>query len=377
MGLQVERVRTSSQFQQFLNLPYEINKDNSLWVPPLRKDEAALLTPGRHPFWDTARRELYLAMRDDKPVGRVAAIIDDKYNEYAKLACGAFGFFECYNDAEAANALLDSARKWFVCQKMTFMRGPLNPSTNYSCGLLVHGFDIPPTLMMPWNPQYYPFLLEGYGLHKEQDLFAYTIARRNLALPDWIVDEMNRVKAEGLFSFRASSKKTLKADTMEMLEIYRRSWSDNWGFSPLSPPEAEKLARDLTAILDPDFFVLFFHNGEPAAGMVALPDLNPLLKSLNGKMGIMAAWHYFRLRKILGRTYRIILFGILPQYRLFGLPMLLLDHMLHIASQRPDLEFIEGSWVLEDNAAIDGLIEDFGGQITKRYRIYRQEIAPC
>lgn len=377
MPIRIEEAESPGQLAEFVNLPFSIHKGHPLWVPALKKQERDLLTPGRHPFWESARRKLFLARRDRQVIGRVAAIVDEKYNDYASQKCGAFGFFECVNDREAAHFLLDRARNWLRGQGMAYMRGPLNPSANYSCGLLVSGFQYPPTLMMPWNPPWYAELLESWHLRKEQDLFAYLIRKEQLELPAWLKEEASRIKASGLFTCRPSSKKTMNADIKAMLEIYRLSWADNWGFSPLSDGEAKEHIRELSAILDPRFFVLFFHGGRPVAGMVALPDMNPLLKRLNGSLGLSAPWHYLRSRKELKKGYRIMLFGILPEYRLQGLPLLLLDYMLEQARANPEFEWVEGSWVLEDNYAIDDLIEDFGGTLYKRYRIYRREIAPC
>lgn len=380
--MEVEKIDTRARLTEFLNLPYSIYKDYaatnlSLWIPPLVKDEKRLLSPGEHPFWNTAERELFIVRQNGVPLGRIAAIIDHKANHYAKEKAGAFGFFECANNPEAANALLEASATWLADKGMTFMRGPLNPSTNYTCGMLVNGFDKPPALMMPWNPPYYPELLENWHMRKEQDLLAYLIEKDKLSLPLWLEEELKNIKKEGSFEVRQASKKTLKEDVRAMLQIYRESWADNWGFSPLSPEEAEVLVKELTSILDPEFFIMFYCKGKPAAGMVALPDLNPLLKKINGRLGISALWHYWRLRKRLREGYRIMLFGILPRYRLQGLPMLLLDAMLNLAQKKPDFKWVEGSWVLEDNAAIDQLIEDFGGMLYKRYRIYRREIAPC
>ena len=186
---------------------------------------------------------------------------------------------------------------------------------------------------------------------------------------------MDRLKAEARFTCRTSSKATLAADIRTMLEIYRESWAKNWGFSPLSDGEAEHHVKELKGILDPDFFVLFYHNDEPAAGMVALPDMNPLLKRLNGKLGLSALWHWWQAREEIRGGYRIMLFGIKEEFRLLGLPLLLLDYMLEKARSKPDFQWVEGSWVLEDNVAVDDLIEDFSGRITKRYRIYRREIS--
>ncbi|MBD5539424.1 MAG: hypothetical protein HDQ94_05455 [Desulfovibrio sp.] len=374
MAPRILKVSSGEDFTAFIDLPWRVLARFPLRVPPLKSEDRALLTPGKHPFWETARRELFLAYRDGRPVGRIAAIVDEKYNAYAGETCGAFGFFDCEDDPEAAHGLLAAARDWLAGEGMTYLRGPLNPSANYTCGLLVDGFDRPPAIMMPWNPPWYARLLESWHLRKEADLFAYLIERKSLELPSWLTDEVGRLKAEGRFTWRTSNKATMAQDIRAMLDIYRESWADNWGFSPLSPGEAERHVKELKTILDPDFFLLFFHKGEPAAGMVALPDMNPLLKRLNGKIGISAPWHWWRARAEIRGGYRIMLFGIRPEYRLLGLPLLLLDAMLETARRRPDFQWVEGSWVLEDNVAIDDLIEDFSGRLVKRYRIYRREI---
>ena len=374
MSLTVIPARSKQEFDQFMDLPWSLYERGSLWTPGLKSQDRELLTPGEHPFWESARRELFLVLRDGRAIGRIAAIVDEKYNAYANEKCGAFGFFECANDPEAAHALLDAAYGWLAAQGMRFMRGPLNPSANYTCGLLVHGFDLAPTIMMPWNPPYYAELLETWHLRKEQDLFAYQIERSRLTPPEWLSEEVTRLKAEARFTCRTSSKATLAEDIRAMLELYKVSWAKNWGFSPLSDGEAEQHVKELKSVLDPEFFVLFFHNGEPAAGMVALPDMAPLLRRLNGKLGISALWHWWQSRAEIRGGYRIILFGIREEFRLMGLPLLLLDFMLEKARQHPHFQWVEGSWVLEDNTPVNDLLEDFSGQLTKRYRIYRREI---
>lgn len=374
MSLTVIPARSKQEFDQFMDLPWSLYERGSLWTPGLKSQDRELLTPGEHPFWESARRELFLVMRDGRAIGRIAAIVDEKYNAYANEKCGAFGFFECANDPEAAHALLDAAYGWLAAQGMRFMRGPLNPSANYTCGLLVHGFDLAPTIMMPWNPPYYAELLETWHLRKEQDLFAYQIERSRLTPPEWLSEEVTRLKAEARFTCRTSSKATLAEDIRAMLELYKVSWAKNWGFSPLSDGEAEQHVKELKSVLDPEFFVLFFHNNEPAAGMVALPDMAPLLRRLNGKLGISALWHWWQSRAEIRGGYRIILFGIREEFRLMGLPLLLLDFMLEKARQHPHFQWVEGSWVLEDNAPVNDLLEDFSGELTKRYRLYRREI---
>lgn len=376
MSLTIIPVVTEAELSTFVDLPWAIHAQHPLWTPSIKKQDKELLSPHAHAFWQTARRELFLALRDGRPVGRVAAIIDEKYNDFAGQTCGAFGFFECEHDPEAAAALMQAAEKYLAAEGATFMRGPLNPSTNYTCGILVDGFELAPALLMPWNPPYYPEMLEQIYFRKEQDLFAYLMERERLSLPEHLTREVARLKNEDRFTCRVSSRATLSSDIRIMLELYRDSWAENWGFSSLSEKEAEQRVHELKDILDPNFFVLFFHNGQPAAGMVALPDLTPLLRRLNGKLGLMAPWHLWRSRSEMRGAYRLILFGIRKEFRLFGLPLLLLDYMLDQARKNIDFTQIEGSWVLEDNVAINDLIEDFSGRITKRYRIYRREILP-
>ena len=195
-ALRIVAVRDEASLDNFVALPWAIHARHPLWVPPLRSQDKALLTPGKHPFWNAARRELFLAMRGNEIAGRIAAIVDDNHNAYARERCGVFGFFECRNDRPAAHALFGAARDWLAGQGMAFMRGPINPSTNYTCGMLVDGFDCPPAIMMPWNPPYYAELAESWHLRKEQDLFAYLIERERLNLPQWLRDEVARIKAE-------------------------------------------------------------------------------------------------------------------------------------------------------------------------------------
>ena len=372
MAVHIVPVLSGLDLEAFIDLPYRLHA-HSPWVPPLRSQERQLLSPALHPFWQNASCRLFLAKRQGQVVGRIAAIIDHSYNSYAHEACGAFGFFESQNDREAAHALLQTASDWLAAQGMDFIRGPLNPSTNYSCGLLVDGFDEAPALMMPWNPPYYAELLASWHAYKEQDLLAYRIFRHSQSLQE-ISGEQSLTDA---FSCRHASKATLKEDIESLLALYRRSWAKNFLFTPLSKHEERLLVEELLPIVDCDYFVLFFHEKTVCAAMVALPDLTPLLRKLDGSISLAAPFQYMALRPLFRRGYRIMLFGIEEEYRLFGLPSLLMRYMLRQAEQNPDLEWVEGSWVLEDNTAICDLIEDFSGVITKRYRIYRKEIVTC
>jgi len=373
-NIRITEVKNTRQMRMFLDLPYDVHREHPLWVPPLRSQERDMLTPGKHPFWDNAEGILFLALRGDAPVGRIAAFRDHKANAYAGQTIGAWGFFECRNDMPAAHALFNAVRDWHAARDAQFLRGPLNPSTNYTCAMLVEGFDKAPSIMMPWNPPYYPVLAESWHMHKERDLLAYLFTRATMHTSDMIHKELVLVRERGEFDIRISSKATLKADIALLLDIYGASWADNWAFCPISEAEVARHIAELQHVLDPKLFALFYHKGEPAGGMLALPNLNPLLKALNGSFGIGTPSHLLRTRKEVAKGYRLLLFGVKPQYRLMGLPLLLLDVMFDCARTYPDLQWVEGSWSLEDNDQINELIEDFGGVLDKRYRIYRREM---
>ncbi len=372
--LQIIAVSTKAHMDAFFALPRQIYAPDCLWVPPLEKEERALLTPEAHPYWEHAKGQLFLALREQKTVGRIAAILDENYNNYAKERCGAWGFFECQNDQEAAHALFFAVAKWHQQQGMEFLRGPLNPSTNYTCGMLVDGFELAPRIMMPWNYNYYPKLAESWFMRKEQDLFAYEFNREKLNISPWIHEQIAVIKQRNEFTCRVSSKATLAEDIHTMLDIYQDAWANNWAFTPMPLAEAKQHVHALKSVLDPNFFALFYHGDKPAGGMLALPDMNPLLKRLNGRIGLSVPWHYLCSRKALRSHYRLLLLGIREEYRLMGLPLLVLDFMLKNLEANVQLSSVEGSWSLEDNAAINDLIEDFGGILTKRYRIYRREL---
>ena len=376
-SITIQAASTPEDIRAFVDVAWDIHRNHPLWVGPVKSQERALLTPGAHPFWENAEGQCFIARRGNQPVGRIAAVVDRNYNAFANEQCGAWGFFECQNDADAAHALFAAASAWHAERGMTYMRGPLNPSTNYTCGMLVEGFDKPPALMMPWNPQYYPTLVESWHMRKEQDLLAYEFYRDLMdQFPAELVEQVAAIKARGEFTWRTPSKATLEADIRTMLDIYQESWSQNWGFTPMPLAEAQRHVQELKRVLDPDFFLLFYADGKPAGGMIALPNMNPLLKRCKGELGLSAAWHWWRSRAEVRQGYRLLLFGIREAYRLLGLPLLLLDALLERAHQRPELQWVEGSWSLEDNVTINDLIEDFGGVLTKRYRIYRRDM-PC
>jgi len=364
-------VRSARELKQFVGLPWELYKGDPNWVPPLKKQVSTMLTPGEHPFWEFSDRELFLLKEGARTVGRIAAIIDGNFNDYHKEKAGVWGFFECIDDQDAANMLFDAAEEWVRAKGMEYMHGPFNPSTNYEVAMLIEGGEAPPVLMMTYNPDYYPALVEGSGQTKEKDLFAFRF-KRGHELPEWVTRISSKIMDKGEVSIRHLDMKRLDQEVVLMNQLYRSAWADNWGFVPATDAEIAIQAKELKSIIEPELAFFLYYGDEPVGVGVILPDANPLLKEFNGKVGITAPYKLLRHKsKIVG--LRCILFGVKPKYHQLGVPLVALDYIMKKSEDFPQYKHIEMSWTLEDNRGINDLLEDFGGDLYKRYRIYRRD----
>jgi len=368
--LTVRMVETATDLDTFINLAWVIQGKDLNWVPPLKAEQAKLLSPG-HPFWTQAEGRLFLAERDGRAVGRVAAIMDKAHIAYHQELSGAWGFFECADDPEAAQALFNAARTWCMERGLTCCRGPLNPSTNYEIGMLVEGYGSPPCVMMTYNPPRYAALVEGCGLIKEKDVLAFRF-RRGHELPQWAVDISRRVMDKGEVCVRHVDKKRLLSEVELMSELYRSAWARNWGFVPMSRAEIQAMAEALMPILDEELAFFLYVGDDPAAVCLVLPDVNPMLRRLDGKLGITGVFKYL-LHKSEIRGLRCLLFGVKPQYQQMGVPLAALDYILKLAAKKRQYDVMEMGWTLEDNEAVNGLLLELGGEAYKRYRIYRMD----
>nr|WP_287410413.1 hypothetical protein [Pseudodesulfovibrio sp.] len=367
---EVVPVRSARDMKDFVELPWELYKGDSNWVPPLKKSLTHLLTPGKHPYWKFAERELFLLKEGLKVVGRIAAIVDNNYNKYHNERAGVWGFFECIDDATASQKLFDAAEKWLREKEMFYMHGPFNPSTNYEIGMLFEGMDSAPVLMMTYNPEYYPALVESSGQTKEKDLFAFRFNRGH-ALPSWITKVSKRLTEKGEVTIRHLDIKHLDEEVRLMNTLYRAAWADNWAFVPATDAEIAIQAKELKDIIEPKLAFFLYHGEEPVGVGVILPDANPLLKEFNGQLGVTALYKLLRHKsKIVGT--RCILFGVKPAYHQMGVPLVALDYIMQASEEFEQYKHIEMSWTLEDNSGINDLLEDLGGNLYKKYRIYRK-----
>ena len=374
--VQVVPVRTPEQREAFLRLPWKIYRDDPYWVPPLLSEERKHLSPRHNPFFQHAEVELFLALRDGEPVGRIEAHIDHNYNEFHDERTGQFGFFESVPDREVAHALFDTVVEWHRQRGMETLLGPLSFSTNDIAGLLVEGFQMPPVFLMAYNPPYYPELLESYGFQKAKDLLAYRIDlddafwSRTHRILQRLEPLMKRAAEQG-FTIRNINLRDFRNEVRRIMAIYNDAWSANWGFVPLTDAEIYQIATDLKRVVIPDLAKIVEHHGTPVAFAVVLPDFNQAIKPLNGRLfpfGILKfLWHR---RKIDG--LRVFTLGIRRGYRKRGVDSMLYYHLVKSGEKYRDrYRWVEVSWLLEDNYLILRATEFMGGYLYKRYRVYR------
>lgn len=371
-GIDVIAVEGKTALKEFIDLPWRIYAAYPNWVPPLKKEVGRMLDPRRHPFWEFSERILFLARRGSETVGRIVGIVDRRYNQCHNEKMGIWGFFECADDPEAAAALFSSVETWVRQKGMTFLRGPLSPSMNYESGLLIEGFDHAPVVGMTYNPPYYLRLIESCGLTKEKDLLAFLIDGE-YRLPDWMERLAERTAQKKGVQIRHVDPKRMDAEFALIREIYNDSWSGNWGFVPLTDNEMRDIQKSVKPFADPGLVFFMYYDDEPAAVCVIFPDINPLLKHLNGRIspfGLLKAFIYRREIKGL----RLLMFGIKEKYRQLGLPMLAFRHIYEVAREQKKYHNLEMGWTLEDNESVNALTMETGARIYKKYRIFRKSL---
>lgn len=374
MAVTVERVDSARSRRDFIKLPFQVNRDDPLWVPQLYMDARHVMDRRRHPFHEHADVEFFLA-RDSagKPLGRVCATVNRAFLEYQGEKTGHFGFFECLRNQEAASALLDTASRWVADRGMERIQGPFNFSTNETCGCLVEGFDTPPMVMMPHNPPWYQELLLGAGFGKEMDLLAYW-AERDRHRFDRLSRIAEMVRRRENVTLRPLNMKRFREDLRVVMDIYRECWAENWGFVPTTQREFDSLAQEMKLMLVASMAPVVEFDGVPVAFGVAMPDANMGIARGRGRLlPTLLALKVPPFRVRIDRV-RVLLMGVRKEYRGRGLEALIVDSIVR-ESGKLGMGRGELSWVLENNTPMRAILEkDIGADLYKRYRIFQKEI---
>jgi len=326
-----------------------------------------LLDREKHPFYANAEAEFFLARRGGKVVGRVAAIINRNHDRFHDEKAGFFGFFESVDDVDVARALLERARQWVYDRGAKFLRGPVSPSTNYECGMLVDGFDSSPMVMMTYNPRYYPGLMDQAGLTKAKDVYAYLSNANTIEMK-----KIDRVAEKALKTtgvrVRPIDMKNFQNDVERVWEVYGAAWQRNWGFIPMTREEFFLMGKEMKMILKPDL-VLIGEVGSRVVGFaLALPDVNQALKPANGSLfptGLLKILYHQRLI----RNVRVLALGVVEEYRASGLAAGFYATLVQNA-RKLGFGDCEMSWILEDNVLMNRSLEVMGAKRYKTYRIY-------
>lgn len=360
---------SSSDRNTFLHLPWKINAAYPNWIPPLRQNQKELVNYIHHPFYEKNEIQTFLAWQSGQPVGRIAAITNYAHNEQHHDTVGFFGFFECIDDTPAAHGLFDAARDWLRERGRTVIRGPVNPSLNYECGLLIDGFDTPPTFMMTHNPPYYQRLLESYGFAKCEDLVAFYAHVDMLANVDpklkLVIEECKR---RFNIKLRRLDKTRFNEEVRLFLEIYNRSLYGTWGFSPMSDKEVDHSAESLKYLIVPEMTSIVEVDGVPVGSAFAMLDYNPRVKLIDGRLFPFGFIRLLTNKKAIHRI-RVISTNVLPEYQKWGLGLVVISYLLPAVLQwgAKDAEL---SWVLESNHLSYKSIKRGGAKIIKNYRIF-------
>jgi GNAT superfamily N-acetyltransferase len=380
-NVRIVPVTNQKQRQAFAKFAWRVYRNDPRWVPPIFMDRLALLDPEKHPFWEHAEMQLFLAMRGEEVVGTISAHINHRHNEVYEDKVGFFGFFEVIEDYVVAEALFTAASSWLREQGMEAMRGPENPSQNEEVGLLIDGFDLPPVVMMPYNPRYYQDFVERAGFAKAQDLYAWDLLTNIFdydvqKLPRKFVRVADQARQREGLVVRRIDMKHFDQEVARAKVIYNQAWEQNWGFVPMTDHEIEHLGAELKMIMDPDLVYLAELDGQPVGISLGIPDVYQALLKARPQPNMwslpLTLAKFLWLRRNVN-AMRLLIMGVVPEYRTLGIDALLMVETARAAFSK-GYERCEMSWILESNDMMNRIIERLGGQIYKTYRVYEKAL---
>ena len=373
-AIRVVKVESRNTLNDFIRLPWSLYVNDPMWVPPLLLERRMHLS-SKNPYFEHAKFCSWVAYRDGKPVGRISAQIDQLHIDRYQDATGFFGMLEAENNNRLFRTLLSTAETWLRNQGMQRIYGPFNLSINQELGLLVDGFDTPPSMMMGHACPYYGDKIEENGYHKEKDLLAYIInsnVEMTAAAKSIMARSKDRIHIRNLNISKFSDELQIIRD------IFNDAWSQNWSYVPFTNKEFDHLGKDLKLLADEEFVKIAEVDGNPAAFVVVLPNLNEVIRDLNGRL-LPFGWLklLWRLKVTYPKSARIPLMGVRCRFHGSLMGAALAFGVISSTQQHGinrGIKEVELSWILEDNMGMRSIIESFGGQAYKTYRIYSKQL---
>lgn len=370
----IVKVEGRRALKDFICLPWSLYVEDPMWVPPLLLERRQHLSP-KNPYFEHAEFCSWITYRNSVPVGRISAQIDRLHIDRYQDATGFFGMLEAEDNPLIFSSLLDTAESWLRGQGMRRICGPYNLSINQELGLLVDGFDSPPSLMMGHARPYYATRIEENGYRKEKDLLAYII---NSDFKMSAAAKRIATTTKGRINIRRLQKSNFANELETIRDIFNDAWSQNWNFVPFTNAEFEHLGKDLKMLADEELVKIAEVDGKPAAFIVVLPNINEIIRDLNGRL-LPFGWlkMLWRLKVKYPQTARIPLMGVRRRFHdsLMGAA---LAFGVIAGTQQPaiqrGLKEVELSWILEDNMGMRNIIESISGRVYKTYRVYSKQL---
>jgi len=375
MAVDIRPVRTRLGRHRFVDFPFRLFKHDPTWVPPLRMSVLDRISP-KYPANDHQDTALWMAYRNGKPVGRIGACVDHKFNEFQGQSWAWVGFFEAFDDPEAANALFDTACRWANAKGVEECVGPASFTTNDECGLLVDGFEHPPMILTPQNPPYYEHLWVDAGWEQAMDLWGWRHHKETDDLSDRQKRIVARLKARADVQIRSMRMDDFEAEVDRFFEVYNSAWARNWGFAPMSEAEIRHQAKNLKQILDPELTLIAEKDGKAVGVALILPDANEAM--IKVRSGRMLPLGFLTLLRGLKQTTgaRVWALGVRSDLQSRALGPLIYSEGAERLRNHPRIQRVEASWILASNTPMNSAIKAMGGERYKTWRMYRRKPLP-
>jgi hypothetical protein len=369
--MKIQPINSKSLLNTFIDFPHKLHKNTHNWIAPLKLDQKNIFNPKKNSALSHCDYELFLLYNEKKIIGRIAAYVNHVANDYWGEKIGFFGHYECINNQQAANLLLSTAEKWLKSKGAKIMRGQWNFGTQ-DIGFICEGFDLAPTILSSYNPPFYNDHVFNFGMKKAKDLLVYNCdSGKGYQIPERFLRLTDKIAQRYGVIVRPIDKKKMVEETRIIVKLTNASIADNWGFYPVDESEAEQIAADLKLIVDPEIVLIAEVKGEPVGYILTLPDINDILKNMNGRLlptGIFKL--LFGIKKL--NRYRIWAMGFSKPFQKKGISVLMFHRLHEVLAQKNF--YVEANWVLEDNYLMNNALVQLNFDLVKKYRIYEKEI---